>query len=115
MLGEYLSGAAGELPAFGFPWVWLINNDDLSLAQSVLDGFLASQGDLPRAGPVSLRVFSVTGRLVRTLVDGPYPAGRGTVVWDGRDGDGRAAAAGVYLYRLSVDGREMNRKMMLVK
>lgn len=51
ILGEYLSGAAGELPATNFPWVWLINNDDLKLAQDVLDGFLASRGSLPRAGP----------------------------------------------------------------
>jgi len=51
VLGEYLSGAAGELPALNFPWVWLINNDDLSAAQHVLDGFLASRGNLPRPGP----------------------------------------------------------------
>jgi hypothetical protein len=51
VLGEYLSGAAGELSAFNFPWVWLINNDDLNAAQSVLDGFLASRGNLPKAGP----------------------------------------------------------------
>jgi len=51
VLGEYLSGAAGELPAFGFPWVWLINNEDLAAAQTVLDGFLASSGKLPRLGP----------------------------------------------------------------
>lgn len=51
VLGEYLSGAAGELSAFNFPWVWLINNDDLGAAQSVLDGFLASRGSLPKAGP----------------------------------------------------------------
>ena len=51
VLGEYLSGAAGELSALSFPWVWLINNDDLPVAQAVLDGFRASQGDLPKAGP----------------------------------------------------------------
>ncbi|MCB1725083.1 MAG: DUF2007 domain-containing protein [Chromatiaceae bacterium] len=51
VLGEFLSGAAGELPAVNFPWVWLINNDDLAAAQKVLDGFLASQGNLPRKGP----------------------------------------------------------------
>jgi len=51
VLGEYLSGAAGELPALNFPWVWLINNHDLSAAQAVLDGFLASRGNLPRPGP----------------------------------------------------------------
>ena len=51
VLGEYLSGAAGELPALNFPWVWLINNGDLTAAQGVLDGFLASRGSLPKLGP----------------------------------------------------------------
>ena len=51
VLGEYLSGAAGELSALNFPWVWLIKNDDLPVAQSVLDGFLASRGSLPQKGP----------------------------------------------------------------
>lgn len=51
VLGEYLSGGAGELPATNFPWVWLINNEDLRMAQGVLDGFLASRGTLPKAGP----------------------------------------------------------------
>ena len=51
VLGEYLSGAAGELSALHFPWVWLINNDDLSAAQEVLEGFLVSRGSLPKRGP----------------------------------------------------------------
>ncbi|MCB1789766.1 MAG: DUF2007 domain-containing protein [Gammaproteobacteria bacterium] len=51
VLGDFLGGAAGELPAINFPWVWLINNDDLAAAQDVLDGFLASRGSLPRKGP----------------------------------------------------------------
>ena len=51
VLGEYLSGAAGELSALNFPWVWLISNDDLPVAQGVLDGFLASRGSLPKKGP----------------------------------------------------------------
>jgi hypothetical protein len=51
VLGEFLTGAAGELSAMNFPWVWLINNDDLARAQEVLDGLLASKGALPKRGP----------------------------------------------------------------
>jgi hypothetical protein len=51
VLGEFLGGAVGELPAINHPWVWLINNDDLAQAQDVLDGFLASRGSLPKEGP----------------------------------------------------------------
>jgi hypothetical protein len=43
VLGEYLAGAAGELPAFGFPWVWLMDDGDQDIARDVLGAFLASQ------------------------------------------------------------------------
>jgi hypothetical protein len=56
--------------------------------------------DLPRAGTVSLAVFSVSGRLVRRLVDGTLPAGHHQAVWDGTDAAGRKVAAGVYFCEL---------------
>ncbi len=55
---------------------------------------------LPAAGSVSLRIYDVQGRLVRTLVDGVRPSGLNEVRWDGRDWNGRAAASGTYLVRL---------------
>jgi photosystem II stability/assembly factor-like uncharacterized protein len=43
---------------------------------------------------------------VRTLVDGvSQPAGRHTVVWDGTDDAGRPLGGGVYICRMSIDGR----------
>ncbi len=70
---------------------------------------------IPRAGRVTLRVFDVTGRLVRTLVSGARPAGRHDVTWDGRDAGGRAVASGAYYYRLDAPGYAATRKMMLIK
>ncbi len=59
---------------------------------------------LPATGKVTLQIYTETGQLVRTLVDGNLPLGRHQVRWNGRDRSGRAAAAGVYLYRLIVQG-----------
>jgi hypothetical protein len=67
------------------------------------------------AGRIALRVYGVDGRLVRTLVDGAVPAGRGGVVWDGRDDAGRAVASGVYFYRLRSGTGVFTRKMILAK
>ncbi|HEY6867162.1 MAG TPA: FlgD immunoglobulin-like domain containing protein, partial [Candidatus Eisenbacteria bacterium] len=44
-------------------------------------------------------VLDLAGRLVRTLVDGPLPAGTHRLTWDLRDAGGRAVPAGVYLVR----------------
>ena len=55
---------------------------------------------LGAAGPVSLRVYDVSGRLVRTLVSGDQPAGQHEIVWDERSNEGRRVGAGVYFIRL---------------
>jgi parallel beta-helix repeat protein len=60
--------------------------------------------DLPVAMPMTVTIYDVTGRLVRTLFAGPRPAGRAAVIWDGQDGAGRPVASGVYFCRL--DGME---------
>src|SRR5438132_11076613 len=71
--------------------------------------------ELDRAGPATLRVYSVTGALVRTLVDHPLPAGQYRTVWDGLDAQGRPVGSGIYVYRLSENGRNLSRKMSLLK
>ncbi len=69
---------------------------------------------LPAPSPVRLEVFNVLGQRVATLVDGPQEAGAYRARWDGTDAAGRAAAAGVYFYRLTVAGAHWTGKMVLV-
>lgn len=71
--------------------------------------------ELAHAAKTLVRVYDLSGRLVRTLVDGPCAAGPQEVLWDGRDGGGQPAASGVYLVRLSADGVEQSTKASLVK
>jgi hypothetical protein len=49
---------------------------------------------------VTLRVYDVRGRLVRTLHDDADADGRGSIVWDGRSRSGARVPAGVYWVRL---------------
>ena len=69
----------------------------------------------PSGGAVTLRIYDVSGRLVRTLVDGPQTAGQRTAVWNGRDNRGRSVASGVYFYRLQAPGYVKTLKMVLVQ
>ncbi len=71
--------------------------------------------DLPLSSRVTLEVFDITGRLVRTLVDGQMPAGRHRVIWDGRGEAGQPVASGVYLYRLQAGDFVQTRKMVLMQ
>jgi flagellar hook assembly protein FlgD len=63
--------------------------------------------------PVSVRVYSVDGRLVRTLADGKALKGSGSVVWDGRNEQGVPVATGTYFAVLEEGGQRVVRKMVL--
>jgi hypothetical protein len=66
-------------------------------------------------GHVTLRVFDVAGRLVRTLVDSPQSAGEKRVTWNGRNNHGSLVATGVYFYRMTAPGFSKTRKMVLLQ
>lgn len=72
--------------------------------------------DVPAGGGfVTIRIYDVGGRLVRTLVNGLETAGRKSVAWNGRDTRGNMVATGVYFYRMTAPGFERTRKMVLLK
>jgi len=64
---------------------------------------------------VSLRIYDVTGRLVRTLVDGYEPAGTRAVTWFGKNDQGRPVASGVYYYIMTGPDFAEKKKMVLLK
>ena len=70
---------------------------------------------LPEPANVTLSVYDVTGRRIRTLAEGLQPAGTHTATWNGADAYGRLAASGVYLYRLEAGDFVETRKMLMVK
>ncbi len=70
---------------------------------------------LPRSGNVSLKIFDLRGRLVKTLVDGALIAGRHEETWYGDDTVGRSVASGVYLYLLQTEQETRVRKMVVVR
>jgi flagellar hook assembly protein FlgD len=53
--------------------------------------------------------------LVRSLEDGVLPAGLHHLLWDGRDGAGRAVAPGVYFARFQTRELKTSEKVMLLK
>jgi hypothetical protein len=71
--------------------------------------------EAPRAGLQSLLVHDVTGRCVRTLQAGTFPAGRRSLVWDGRDDRGAGLASGVYVVVLENSGGRASQRVVLVK
>jgi hypothetical protein len=71
--------------------------------------------DLATAGDVRLGVYDLQGRRVRSLADGPWPAGRHNLTWDGLDDAGNHVASGLYLARLETGGSTYLVKMTMLK
>ena len=70
--------------------------------------------DIAQAGHVSLDVYNILGQQVATLVDGMQPAGRYSVLWDGRTRNG-ATATGIYFLRIRAENYVKTIKMLMLK
>ena len=70
---------------------------------------------LPGAAQVELAIYNIVGQKVKLLVRGYYQAGDHEVEWQGTDDEGRPVASGVYFYRLTSEGVNETRKMLLLK
>lgn len=74
------------------------------------------QLDIParHAGQVTITVYDVTGRRVRTLVAGSLAAGRRDVAWDVRDSGGRRVGAGIYFARMEMDATRVTHRIVVL-
>ena len=131
-VGEGVKGESFELPlvlrdAVGHTWAFRVlakvnasHPRSYALMQNVPNPFNSSTVIRYAVGgnaPVRTRleVFNSVGQRVRTLVDAEQGAGFYSVVWDGRDDDGRFLSSGVYFYRLTAGEFVQVRKMALVE
>jgi subtilisin family serine protease len=78
------------------------------------------QYELPEAGTVTIGVFDILGREIRTLVSGDRPSGIFFVDWDGQDERGLPVSSGPYIARMQATGVSgtstiLFTKMMLLK
>lgn len=64
--------------------------------------------------PVSLKIFNLAGRLVRTLSTGAFSSGDHILTWDGRDESGAEVSSGIYFCKLtSLDHQSILRMTLL--
>ena len=71
--------------------------------------------EIAKGGRAALRVYDVSGALVRTLVDRSHNPGDYDAHWDGRNTAGMPVSSGVYFYRLEANGFSGTRRMVLLK
>ncbi len=70
---------------------------------------------LAQSAKTRIEIYGVTGRLVRTLVEGTQEAGAYDVAWDGRSNSGTSVAPGVYFYRMEAGPFRSEKKVVVVQ
>lgn len=68
---------------------------------------------LPAVEEVSIRVYDISGKLVRTLLSGQMNAGTHELYWNGRTDANENVSSGVYFYRMDTESFSESRKMIL--
>lgn len=72
--------------------------------------------EMDRPGPALVRIFSVTGRLVRVMLDADnVPAGQHTIRIDGLGGHGESLATGIYFYSVEAAGAKVRGRFAVLK
>jgi hypothetical protein len=70
---------------------------------------------LDRPGPVSITIYDILGRRVRTIVDDIVARGTHQFAWDGTEESGSSAASGVYFAKVSAASMKITRKLVLLR
>jgi hypothetical protein len=107
VIGQYLTGVA-ETPAAQ-------PIEFTAVGANPVVGHSAVRFSLPKAANVTLRVYSTSGALVRTLVNGQMPAGANTVNWNLQDNAGKQVGNGLYLYELNAGSQVAQAKVSVLR
>jgi hypothetical protein len=73
------------------------------------------QYQLSKSSAVDLKIYDISGRLVRTLEDGISAPGYFSTLWDARDDIGRHVPAGIYFVRFETDAYSKVKKAVLLR
>jgi hypothetical protein len=65
---------------------------------------------------ITLKIYDMMGKEIKTLIDEYQTAGQKSVEWDGTDRDGKKVPSGTYFYQISVEsGNSDSRKIIFLK
>jgi gingipain R len=106
--GAVTEAEVGSVPGYQLGPIWPIPATDAVYVKYSL-------GPDRGKGRVSLNVYDVAGRRVRTLIDGAEEPGAHMLVWDGRDEAGNALQAGTYFCRLVAGDRTLAQRVVVLK
>ncbi|MBN1164096.1 MAG: T9SS type A sorting domain-containing protein [Candidatus Krumholzibacteriota bacterium] len=107
-------------PIYGYPASRQTKPTRVYMSQNYPNPFNGDNTQITYAIPggnikVSLRIYDVAGRRVKTLVDGIKDCGTYHVNWDGRNEHGVKVSQGVYFYQLIAGEEKISKKMIFFR
>lgn len=87
---------------------------DLHVSPNPLRGFTRLNLSTDAGAPYAVKVYSIEGRLVRTISEGVGPADGLSLYWDGQNTDGRQVPNGTYFVVGSTGGRRIVSKAVII-
>jgi photosystem II stability/assembly factor-like uncharacterized protein len=73
------------------------------------------QYELPKRARVTLKIYDILGKEIKTLLNGVQAPGLQSVIWDGRNNEGRIVSSGIYFYTLRMDDFAETKKMIFLQ
>jgi len=70
---------------------------------------------LAETSNVSLTIYNARGQKVRTLVNSELNSGNHSVIWNGKDNQGKSVTSEVYYYKMDSGKYTSSKKMILIK
>jgi flagellar hook assembly protein FlgD len=72
--------------------------------------------DNPDSSEINIRIFDLTGTMVRGNIERESETADGTVLfWDGRDQSGNVVKSGIYIYQIEADSKIMNGTIVVAR
>jgi len=71
--------------------------------------------DLPETGHLTITIYDMLGRHIKTLINQTQDAGYRSVIWDATNDYGKPVSAGIYLYQIQAGEYISTKKMVLLK
>ena len=71
--------------------------------------------EIDEPGMVRVDILNLKGQLVNTLVNKYLTAGEHQIRWDGKTINDSHAGSGLYIYRVSINDKQMSRQMIMLK
>lgn len=71
--------------------------------------------EIKKENYVTINIYDMIGRTIKTLITEFQPSGNYTITWDGKNENGELVATGTYLYQLKIGEQAETKKMILIK